>query len=243
MNPSAPVVLPDGTVVVEYQRAGGSGDTPPEIEVLPSSDGGHSFRRVFRVATAFGHARIKSNHAIGLPYPILAADPGSSEHAGRLYCVWIDGWTLDQRYVLLSSSADRGATWSAPVVVSDQPMAADPAADWGVEYPALAVNKAGVVAVSWYDRRGLSKSVEATQGIKNYGYNVRLRTSLDGGVSWGPSVQVNEAPGRGEMAEVRGWVGMAAAADGRFHPAWISDAGGIQQLYTAAITVDPPAGN
>jgi hypothetical protein len=48
--------------------------------------------------------------------------------------------------------------------------------------PAIAVNNDGVVAVAWYDRR---------DNPDNLGYFERLSASLDGGVTWLPSIRVS----------------------------------------------------
>lgn len=238
--PSNPVILPDGTVVVAYRQGGGNALAPPAIPVWRSSDGGKTFTAAAPVPTAWRHGRARSNSGLWTTYPLLAADPGSPEFAGRLYCAWADGPTSDERYVLFSKSADGGRTWSVPVCLSEQPLGTDRAADWQAEIPAVAVNRAGVVAVSWYDRRGLPKATRRLGGaITSAGYNVRLRASADGGDTWLPSVQVNEAPGRGHLLEVRDWAGLAADAAGRFHPAWISDATGAQQVWTATVDVKP----
>ena len=64
-----------------------------------------------------------------------------------------------------------------------------------------------------------------------------LRVSTDGGGTWQPSVQLNAVPMRGDVEEARHWTGLAAAADGRFHAAWIGDATGTRQVWTAAVVV------
>jgi hypothetical protein len=211
---------------------------PPTIPVWRSVDGGATFRSVGNVPTAWRHARASSNNALWSIYPLLAVDRSDKPYSGRLYCVWVDGPHSDARYVLFSASDDRGATWKTPVVLSEQPLTIDGAADWQAEIPAIAVNNDGVVAVLWYDRRGLPTAIKRADGRTiRTGYNVRLRVSIDGGTSWIPSVQLNEEPGKADLLEVRFWVGLTACADGRFIPLWISDATGAQQLWTAAVEV------
>ena len=135
------------------------------------------------------------------------------------------------------------------MVISEQPMEADVEAGYAAFVPSIAVNKDGVVAVSWYDRRGLPQSqrvpLEVTTGPYagmnvthrvTDGWNVRLRVSLDGGATWLPSVQLNEQPSRGEV-EIGHTAGLAAAADGRFHATWIDSRTGTKQLWSAAIEV------
>jgi hypothetical protein len=238
--PSNPVVLADGTVVIAYRRSGGTNAlAPPAIAVWRSTDGGKTFSAATHVPTAWRHARARSNSGLA-SYPLLAAGPPrpGAQPAGRLYCVWTDGARRDERCVLISSSDDRGATWQPPLVLSDQPLGADAAADWQADIPAVAVNKHGVVAVCWYDRRGLPKSTTSGSGaVTSARYNIRLRVSIDGGDTWLPSVQVNEQPGKGDLFEVRFWSGLGADTDGRFHPLWIGDATGTGQLWTATVEV------
>ena len=95
-------------------------------------------------------------------------------------------------------------------------------------FPRLRVNKEGVVAVSWYDRRGLPKPAVGPGNLipPAEGYDARLRVSCDGGKTWLPSVRLNQVPMTGQLIEARGWAGLAASADGRFHAAWIGDSTG-----------------
>jgi hypothetical protein len=81
------------------------------------------------------------------------------------------------------------------------------------------------VAVSWYDKRGLRP--------RGKGWNVRLRVSADGGVTWLPSVRINDVEGDKGSAEALGHTaGLAADAGGTFHPVWIDFRTGTPQLWT-----------
>ena len=235
--PSNPVVLPDGTVVIAYRKSGVNATEPPTIPVWRSRDGGATVEAAPPVPTAWRRPGATSNNAVWVVYPVLAADPGPGRFAGRLYCAWVDGPQRDRRYVLFSSSSDAGSTWTSPACLSEQPLG-EPGAEYQAEIPSVAVNRAGVVAVSWYDRRGLPKAGRGAGGmIRSEGYNVRLRVSTDGGKSWLPSVRLNTAPGKGDLIDVRYWSGLAADAAGRFHPVWVSDATGTRQLWTATVDV------
>src|SRR5205085_404835 len=118
----------------------------------------------------------------------------------------------------------------------------DADSDFGADIPALAVNKDGIVAVTWYDRRGLPKHAVGPDGVipPAPGYNARIRVSCDGGATWQSNEHLNEVPMKGMQLEARYWTGLAAAADGRFHAAWIGDASGQRQVWTATIAVVPP---
>jgi hypothetical protein len=242
-RPSNPVVLADGAVLTTCAVFVSGSDGHLELPLWRSTDGGQSFAQVTpNLAGRWKHARIKSSSVFDVFYPRLAVDPGSRAYAGRVYCVWRDGHGPDESYILFAGSRDGGATWSAPVVVSDQPAGTDAGPDFAADIPAITVNKLGIVAVTWYDRRGLSKHTVGPGGVipPALGYNARLRVSCDGGETWQPSVQLNADPMKGDRLEARHWTGLAAAADGRFHAAWIGDATGKRQVWTAAVEVVAP---
>jgi hypothetical protein len=139
--------------------------------------------------------------------------------------------------------------------------------------PTVAVNRSGVVGVTWYDRR---------DHFDNMGWHVRFRASLDGGATWLPSVRVStashditdsavlytqsyatgggtggfgrrEPPREGPISVVVGlqgynfnagdYAGVAADAAGVFHALWIDNRTGLPQVWTAAITVRGVAAN
>jgi hypothetical protein len=95
------------------------------------------------------------------------------------------------------------------------------------------VNDEGIVAVSWYDRRGLPAS-DVTLDFA--GWNVRARLSVDGGATWLPSVQLNARQSQGKF-EVGHTAGLSAAADGRFHALWIDARDGTRQLHTTSFGI------
>ena len=228
-RPSNPIVLGDGTVLVTSTVFVTGGDTHQELPLLRSTDGGRTLTLVtLNLAGRWRHSRIKSGSMFDVFYPRLAFDPGSTKFAGRVYCVWRDGHGIDESYILFASSHDGGADRTSPVIVSEQPAGGDPGPDYGADIPAIAVNKGGLLAVTWYDRRGLPKHTVGPDGVISpaLGYDARFRVSCDGGETWQPSVVLNEVPMRGDRLEARHWTGLAAAADGRFHAAWISDATG-----------------
>jgi BNR/Asp-box repeat len=220
-----PVVLSDGTLVVLYngyadrfQKAG-----TPYLAVRRSTDGGETVGEEYVV----GDWNVINAPQLGLA--MLAADPGSKRHKDRLYAAWADETPAGLR-VMLSRSADKGLTWSKPMLLSEQPEPKPGEKAYDALIPAVAVNTAGVVALSWYDRRGLPADSK--------GWNVRLRASLDGGETWLPSVQVNDAGSekRG-IASLGHTAGLAADAGGQFHPTWIDHRTETLQVWTAAVTV------
>jgi hypothetical protein len=147
VRPSHPVVLPNGAVLVTSALLKGGNDPHNELPLWRSTDAGRTFDQLTaNLAGRWKHQRVQSGSFFSLFYPQLAVDPASARFAGSLYCVWRDG--RDEAYILFNRSSDGGATWSAPVVLSEQPLGMDAGPEYTADISAIAVNKEGVVAVS-----------------------------------------------------------------------------------------------
>jgi hypothetical protein len=119
----------------------------------------------------------------GAVIPDLAVDPGSALFKDRLYVVWSD-FRSGRLEVMLSYSSDKGKTWSREQIINDDRAAPDPLLNGPDNVtPVVAVNKDGVVAVAWYDRRAFEDNIS---------WNIRMRASLDGGETWTPSVKITD---------------------------------------------------
>lgn len=268
------VVLSDGTFIAvtgELLQEKNYFQRPPfnpigRILAITSEDGGETYGPARKINDWF----VNFDHKVtsGL-VPVVAADTSSGPFKDRVYVVWPD-LRNGRLQVLLSYSSDKGKTWSAPVVASDEPGNPDDtdAPDSGM--PTVAVNAAGVVGVMWYDRR---------DNADNLGYWPRFAASLDGGMSFLPSVRISE--GRSDLSDLKriplysapgsrgggSFVGasktaplslmlgvglmifsgghtsgLAATADGVFHPLWIDNRSGISQVWTTSIKVREKAG-
>jgi hypothetical protein len=196
------VILSDGTIVTLYGhrkppvdgegRIGGRGRgglaarTPfPAanywLDVINSTDGGESWNPAVHIGDYWMN-RPRSESAV---IPDIAVDPGSPLFKDRLYVVWSD-FRTGRLEVMLSYSSDKGKTWSPEQVISDDRDADDPLVNGPDDVtPTVAVNRDGIVAVQWYDRRDFAN---------NIGWNIRMRVSLDGGEIWSPSVKVTDKP-------------------------------------------------
>jgi hypothetical protein len=166
-----------------------------------------------------------------LSLPALAVDRSRGTFRGRLYAVWPDARLDHRTRILFSSSKDHGRTWTAPAVVDDNAAGRSTNGRANNFMPAIAVNRRGVVGVSWYDRR---------DAPDNLGYGVRFAATLDGGKTWLPSVRVSTAlhVDAGDSRKNSGdTAGLAADADGVFHPVWIDNRTGIPQMWTATVAV------
>jgi len=267
-------ILSDGRWVAvfgEFKELGDSADRrrtvapfspPPEpegawIRVIASDDGGDSLNSP--VTVSGWHV---PNHPIRQSSEVatIAADGTKGPFGDRLYVVWPDS-RFGGTDVLFSYSADRGQTWAPPIVVNDDRAPAAPAAAPNHLLPAVAVNAAGIVAVSWLDRR---------DAPDNLGWRERVRVSLDGGETFLASSVVGEAPARfdgderwpsfaytgGGGSRIGGggllrvnilaphhlyfpgdYAWITAGADGVFHPYWIDNRTGWPQVWTAPVQV------
>jgi hypothetical protein len=188
----------------------------------------------------------------------MAIDTRGAVFQDRIYIAWTGNRDGAAR-ILFTLSRDRGATWTRPRQVDDLPASVAR----GLKHKPdnfmaqLAVNSQGVVGLSWHDRR---------ESPDNIGYHVRFRASLDGGETWLPSVRVSEQPARygaGERPLVSAWAGpgteagdpvsvgirgrgefhagdtggIDADANGVFRVLWVDNRSGVDQLYTAPVTV------
>lgn len=257
------VVLSNGTFVgvfmefIDYYQPDGT-SVPPRhadgqpnfmLKVLRSEDG-----RTFTTDPVSGVYATWPGWASSV-IPYLAADTSRGPFRDRLYIVWTDERS-GRGEILLSSSADRGKTWSTPHVVNDDRPRGD---GHGPDHfhPSVAVNPNGVVGLVWNDRR---------DAADNLSYSVRFTASHDGGETFVPSVKVSpepHVPGRGARwavqmlgrrlaggAGLRQIIGMhsfnfsgghtrglAADAGGDFHALWVSNVTGVAQLWAARIGV------
>jgi hypothetical protein len=181
----------------------------------------------------------------------LARDATRGKFRGRLYAAWTDTRPPRPR-ILVAASSDEGKTWSAPRTVNDA-RAAKGRGRLDDYMPTVAVNRGGVVAVTW--KRRFRDEDDA---------DVRFTASRDGGATWLPSVLVAAARGevvgglprvalrptddgkslgsrRMNLYKGGDTSGLAADAAGVFHALWADQRSGIGQVFTATVAVEEPA--
>jgi hypothetical protein len=234
MTAMNPVVSSDGMLVVPWANFGrimADGEfawLARELDwMVASTDGGGTFATPLFVSDACGRT-----------FPVLATDGSSGPYRDRLY------WLCNDRtfeHLYLHYSADRGARWSEPVVVN-QGAGREPYA----RTAAIAVNRNGVVGITWYDGRA-----DKTGDVAFRCQELFFTASLDGGRSFLPDVRVSSAKNcpvtsaNGEAG--RRWPaggdyhGLVAAADGRFQVLWSDSRSGVYQLRAATIRVNGAA--
>jgi hypothetical protein len=132
---------------------------------------------------------------------------------GRLFAVWADR-QLEPPRLWISSSSDRGESWAEPRLLNPEPMSD------GCQYQAaVAVNRAGVVGVAWFDTRGHPG---------RSAYDVYFAASLDEGRTFTAPLKVSSRPSRprpwagggfDSERHITGgdYIGLVADANGRFH--------------------------
>jgi hypothetical protein len=256
-------VLNNGDVItVAY---GWPSDTKPKpIAIFVSTDGGATFSKPRVVAMRTGSALIgaQSFKEEGVSVlPVLAVDDSKGPFRNRIYVVWQDfskreygmPYLAPDAAIMLSYSDNEGKTWSTPIQVDDAP--SSPSRQFPMVFsPCVAVNGKGIVAVTWFDGRGLSDGAGGT---------VRMALSNDGGETFSPSFAVSTAPTlvaphaehitletdglSGEThfsTDLRYHVfgqdtqGLTADAAGNFHPLWVDNRTGTAQLWSDTIAVD-----
>jgi hypothetical protein len=230
------------------------------VGLVVSDDGGESFgaaryapahltmmtgspRRRFRAHSAFGYIR-------------TAIDASSGRYRNRIYFAAPDYDASIDRYVArVWRTGDFGKTWGT-AVASDAPRG-------DVANPAIAVNRDGVVAVTWNDRRD-----DPTGRC----WQLYAAVSTDGGEHFLPAQRLSRRPTC--TNEPRNWEtfgtafngdqggqqlayfqtgasiptrfpnggdtqGLVADGAGVFHAAWINGETGVMQLWHTSFRLDP----
>lgn len=236
-NATGLVRLSDGTLVVTYidfQRNVDGFDSQgmlqqPRAWALRSSDGGRSFSTPLLASEGCG----STDGFAG--YPALAADTSDGPFRDRLYHLCV---RADFDGLALTHSDSRGEIWSAPLRI-DGPRAGE---GGHVRTPMLAVNREGVVAAAWYDRRN-DPERRCQETYVTY--------SRDGGATFVEPVRVSdktscpESPRNGRVS--RSWPmggdygSLTASIDGRFHLLWADSRTGLFQLRHATFGIELPA--
>jgi hypothetical protein len=138
---------------------------------------------------------VRRANAFGQPWPPAAA----MDAVGNLYVAW----THTGLDVYVSRSADGGATWGAPVLVSNVAM--------NNFAPDVAVTPGNAVWVTWYQ-------VDPATGRTN----LTIARSDDFGATFAGAVNVTgPSPGTAILR----WHDLASDAQGRLHVAYMSDLG------------------
>jgi len=140
-----------------------------------SSDGGNTWSAPALMTTVvLNHESIPNTNTSAENYPAIGVDNGDGPHSGNLYVVMYT-WTGSYLRVQVIHSTDGGNTWSRPVPVAPDSDDHDQFLPW------ISVSPAGLVGVSWLDRRNDPANID---------YQAFATISADGGLSFQPDVQL-----------------------------------------------------
>jgi hypothetical protein len=252
-----PLIFSDGSLFAPFinseqkpleQRSSPSTD----IYFAISSDGGYTFAPPTKIRTQV----LDPNYNVGNKYAAVVFALDSSEKFGdRVYMAW--GEALGGHYHLnFSSSDDKGKTWSAPHEVGA------PKAETNQFRPAMAVSSQGVLGISWFDTRDTDGNRQYNEfftastdggesffppvrissqssGLDTTG-NVVLRPTIDSPRTNSGAIGFSFASTNSGFPDGGDYMGLAADADGNFHPFWADTRSGSFQAWTAAIKIDLP---
>lgn len=203
-----PIVGPGGVVHAVWVK-GGREDSH---WISTSRDGGLTWSPPAKIIDLAPAGVFESRTGAGIPS--AAIDPKT----GAIYVVWQDQRLSPQvDQVLLVRSTDGGLTWGSPIRVSNGPL------DAPAFTPTVAVNKAGVVGVSYFSLRN--------DPVRRYFVDTFIAFSKNGGRTFRRTVRLSQATTDTRFAAFSGgfflgdYQGLAAGAK-RFFPLWIATVNG-----------------
>lgn len=182
-------VGPGGGVYVAWERYAAD-FVSRDIRVRRSPDHGATFapRTIATTVTCVGDCfAMKGGFRNFLDLNALVVDRSTTSTRAYVYIAWQDGRRVrisdlasDSGFysfsdILVARSTDRGATWSAPVLVNDNPEPLSSGHGTDQYQAGLAVDRNGVLAACFYDRRGDSL---------NWFIDRVCARSTTGGVTW-----------------------------------------------------------
>jgi hypothetical protein len=140
-----------------------------------SHDGGKTFGQDRRIIPAgpgyFGISGVSRSNG----FPQIGIDPRGGKKGSKLYVAWSD-YSNGDVDIFISSSTDRGHSWSAPMRVNSDPIhnGNDQFFQWMAVDP-----KSGAVNLVFYDRRGnneattvtLARSTDGGKTFTNYAWD------------------------------------------------------------------------
>jgi hypothetical protein len=216
-------------VHVAWERYPFNASTTREIRIRRSTDLGAAFgpaRSVTPVTPIGDSFALQGMFRSFLDLQGLAVDQSAGARRGTVYLTFHDGRNRQKpdplgfcggtaTYcfgdVFLTKSTDGGDTWSAPVRINDDDVRL------GIDqwFPAVDVDRSGVVWTASYDRR---------RDVRNFLIDTFVARSVDGGVTW-----TNTRATKADFAPVTGWqdlfvnpaymgdyIAVAADATGRY---------------------------
>jgi len=199
----------DGTVYLTWMYCRPCTPTGKENMMFSkSTDGGNTWSTPVLMGTVLDSGIPNTNVYVD-NYPAIAVDKSNGPYAGSLYVIMYN-WTGTFMQVQVVRSTDGGSTWSKPVPVA-----------LGITHdqflPWVSVSPAGLVGVSWLDRRN---------DPKNINYQAFAAISTDGGKSFQPNVQLTTAFSE-PIIGMGNYTGDTWDGPNYFVAAWMDDSNGV----------------
>jgi hypothetical protein len=144
----------------------------------------------------------------------VAVDRSTNQTRGNVYALCSIGSANNLVDVMFARSTNRGATWSTPVRINDDP---DYTNSWHW-FGTVAVAPNGRVDVCWYDTRSNSNKTgisDINAAVTNNNFSeLYYCYSLDGGLSWAPnrpiSPRFNHTLGYPQQEKIGDYMGMVS---------------------------------
>jgi hypothetical protein len=182
-----------------------------------SQDGGNTWSTPARIATVQMPANQSLPHTgeRAYNYPSIVVDNSNGPYAGNIYVVMYN-WTGTYMRVIMIRSTDGGKTWSQPIHPVPDKYTHDQF------FPAISVNKEGLVGVSWLDRRNDPNDIN---------YQAFAAISYDGGQTFGPNWQLTTAfSNPSNNGTINNWMGDYTGntwVGDKFIAAWMDSSNGV----------------
>ena len=232
---SQPIFLRDGRVAIIYWNFAGSGfsggdaaATPEEIDMVLSNDGGVTFGAPTLVTTVTRYDQPSIRSGVFLP------SATTDRTTGALYVVYQALDSAGHPRVLFTKSTNTGATWSAPIAVTDNP-------NTGVFNPAISASPDGqTLTVSFYDQRD-------SGGVTTL-CNLYLAQSFDGGATWQPNIRLTSETTNATLAPLTAagymlgdYLGIAESTtpDVPAVPVWVDTRTGNPDPFISRVGIAP----
>lgn len=225
---SQPVFLPDGRLAVVSWNFGSITSLGERLEVVVSNDGGGTFGPPQRIANAIEYRdpSIRSGSFL----PSATADRTNP----NLYVVYQALFAGAPR-ILFTKSTDAGATWTAPIPITDN------LSNTGVFNPAIGASPDGnTLTVTFYDHRANPGSPTLV--------DLFLAQSFDGGATWEPNIRVSSVSTDASLAPrtdsgymLGDYLGIAEATNTNVPavPIWVDTRTGNADPFVARIGIAP----
>jgi hypothetical protein len=202
-------VGPDGEVYVVFRVNDPA--TATFMHYLAKSSDGVTFAAPAPISPPFIGLTFASPYR-RLSFPALAVSPIKGANGAQVSVAWAsqpDDVLGAEVYFIASD--DGGASFSAPVVLNDDPT--------GHQFmPGLTADASGAIHASWFETRNFP-------GDPSH-WDIYASYSLDGGLTWAPNARVNATPGACDPTSdfIGDYSGIAAEGNSA-HPVWTS--GGV----------------